>query len=340
MPLKVISMILAQSQDDGSNARDRHNCGRLIVSLSVTAALLLGAFGIFLDSGHWIAGAPQKELDAVLIALLLSFGPISLLSIIERLLPAGGPRKSLNEWLLALQINVIFGITLSIGGALFGVGLKFLGGHFRLGLIDLRFTTGKDAVALGGAYLSSLVLGDFFYYWYHRSMHMVPFLWQLHKLHHMDEKLDAVTTGKQSWIEGFTMTFFTGLPAALLFKFTDITYYQAGLVGILITLVDSFYGPFFHTNIKLHFGKLCMLVNNPQMHRIHHSTLPHHRDKNFANYFPPWDLLFGTFYLPAQDEYPPTGVTEEKDVSSLLEAQLVTLRGWWRLLIARDSPAL
>jgi sterol desaturase/sphingolipid hydroxylase (fatty acid hydroxylase superfamily) len=42
------------------------------------------------------------------------------------------------------------------------------------------------------------------------------------------------------------------------------------------------------------FGKY--VVYPPTGHRVHHSALPEHRDKNFAGIFPIWDHLFGTYY--------------------------------------------
>ena len=44
------------------------------------------------------------------------------------------------------------------------------------------------------------------------------------------------------------------------------------------------------------------------MHRIHHSRLAGDRDKNFAAYFPIWDVIFGTYRAPVNDQFPPSGV--------------------------------
>jgi sterol desaturase/sphingolipid hydroxylase (fatty acid hydroxylase superfamily) len=73
----------------------------------------------------------------------------------------------------------------------------------------------------------------------------------------------------------------------------------------------------------------------PQIHRIHHSVLPQHRDKNYAVWFPLWDVLFGTYYHPARDEFPPTGVKGETEIKSLWEAETYTLRQWWKFLRGR-----
>jgi hypothetical protein len=44
--------------------------------------------------------------------------------------------------------------------------------------------------------------------------------------------------------------------------------------------------------------------------------------------------LFGTYYHPARDEFPPTGVPGETEFKSFWEAQTFTLRQWWRMFRA------
>ena len=41
-----------------------------------------------------------------------------------------------------------------------------------------------------------------------------------------------------------------------------------------------------HLNVRIPLGRFVTWVNNPQWHRIHHSVLMEHRDKNFASSFP------------------------------------------------------
>jgi hypothetical protein len=83
--------------------------------------------------------------------------------------------------------------------------------------------------------------------------------------------------------------------------------------------------------MRIQFGRASVLLVSTQTHRIHHSILPQHRDKNFANWFPIWDILFGTYYHPARDEFPPTGVEEEREITSLWESQVLTVREWWNM---------
>ena len=53
------------------------------------------------------------------------------------------------------------------------------------------------------------------------------------------------------------------------------------------------------------------------MHRIHHSVEKDHIDRNFAAFFPFWDIVFRTYRKPRKDEWPQTGVRGEPDVRSV-----------------------
>ena len=74
-----------------------------------------------------------------------------------------------------------------------------------------------------------------------------------------------------------------------------------------------------------------MLFYGPQGHRIHHSRLDQHHDKNYAAYFPVWDLLFGTYHHPARDEFPPTGLNDEPEIDSFSETLVLPFRAWRKM---------
>ena len=78
----------------------------------------------------------------------------------------------------------------------------------------------------------------------------------------------------------------------------------------------------------------CAVLNCPQFHRIHHSSLPEHRDCNYAAVFTFFDVLFGTYRQPKTGEYPPTGIDAGERPHSLAEALV-----WpWRF-VRRRAPA-
>ncbi len=70
------------------------------------------------------------------------------------------------------------------------------------------------------------------------------------------------------------------------------------------------------------------MVCGPQVHRIHHSTRREHRDRNFAQYFPFLDRVFGSYYTPARHEFPPTGAPELASDASIGHALVQPFRIW------------
>jgi sterol desaturase/sphingolipid hydroxylase (fatty acid hydroxylase superfamily) len=86
--------------------------------------------------------------------------------------------------------------------------------------------------------------------------------------------------------------------------------------------------------VRLPLGPLTPVFGGPQYHRVHHSILPEHHDKNFAAFFPIWDIIFGTAYLPKKNDYPPTGI-EGVEIQSVPKALFSPFVDWTRML--RDA---
>lgn len=172
--------------------------------------------------------------------------------------------------------------------------------------------------------------GDFWYYWWHRMQHKLPFLWELHKLHHSDEHLNTTTIYRSHFLEYAGQALFQGLSIGLIF---DITEPQqtvlAGVAGLAKVLWDYFV----HANVRIdHLTHLLPYFSTPQYHWIHHSRLPEHHDKNFAIWLPVYDIIFGSYYRPSVDEYPPTGLASGEKIESVWAGQLGPLIAWTRML--------
>jgi sterol desaturase/sphingolipid hydroxylase (fatty acid hydroxylase superfamily) len=303
----------------------------LVVSGLVAIAIATG-----LNTGSVWRDMVQEVKSLFPYALGIQLGIIALLSVLEWVLPAAGPRKPLKRYILNLEV-VLFGhLSGPIIGALSGAAaVAVLGKKVGLGWIDLRFTTGHGAWVLIPAFLLSTLIFDFFYYWFHRFEHETPILWQVHKLHHMDEEL--CTLNRDNPFEGLFQGPATAIPIAILFNLDP-------LQGAIIGYAGFVWIQFIHMNIKFPLGPLGMLFNGPQVHRIHHSRLHAHFDQNYAAFFPIWDVLFGTYFHPRRDEYPPTGVHDEREVQNFVAAVLLPWRAWWNMLrkwrLGLDAPAL
>jgi sterol desaturase/sphingolipid hydroxylase (fatty acid hydroxylase superfamily) len=263
---------------------------------------------------------------------IIATAPSLVLALIERFCAPAGPQKSRKQWLLHLQINISYHIFLGIM-TVYMVAVTtsaFENAGLNLGWIDLRVASAYGVIGLVAAFLISGLVYEFIFYWYHRWMHTVPILWQHHKMHHMDEQFDAMSAARQNWVEALFHTLLLTVPLAIFFKFDDLDPLRAGLVGGIVIAVIKGGRNINHSNLRMQFGWATVLFTSSQLHRIHHSRLTQHRDKNFTTTFPIWDIVFGTYYHPARDEFPPTGVDGEQEIRSYGEAQIFTLREWWK----------
>jgi sterol desaturase/sphingolipid hydroxylase (fatty acid hydroxylase superfamily) len=244
--------------------------------------------------------------------------PLIILGLLERLIPAG-PLKSARGWWLNLRLALIY---LSVPTAL-GLWIKWLVTHARAwgggSLIDLDpWVHAPGPLGLIAGCLLAILVWDFFYYWWHRAQHSIPLLWGIHCLHHIDETLGVSANMRVHWLEEIGRTAVIFLPMALLFNLPV----QTGIIAITVTA----WGAFIHSNLRLPLGYASPLIAGPQVHRIHHSRLPEHYDRNFSAFFPIWDVLFGTYHHPARNEYPPTGIEGRREVASIWEAITLPFR--------------
>jgi sterol desaturase/sphingolipid hydroxylase (fatty acid hydroxylase superfamily) len=193
------------------------------------------------------------------------------------------------------------------------------------GLINLQIVDNSTYLNQAVIFTIFLFFMDGFQYWWHRAQHYFPFLWDQHVVHHSDPTINVTTAVRHHWTEFMFQAFAVALPLSIIF---NIKPYWSGSVG----LVFGSFQFILHSNLKIHFGRWSWLVSSPGMHRIHHSILPEHNDKNFAAYFPIWDVIFGTYHRP-KGELPPSGVAAVRHdtVFSLSTYPFVM---WWRQIYA------
>jgi sterol desaturase/sphingolipid hydroxylase (fatty acid hydroxylase superfamily) len=59
-----------------------------------------------------------------------------------------------------------------------------------------------------------------------------------------------------------------------------------------------------HSNLALHVGVervVRKIIVTPNLHRIHHSVLPHETNSNYGTALTAWDRLFGTYRCASRD---------------------------------------
>ena len=153
---------------------------------------------------------------------------------------------------------------------------------------------------------------DLIAYWFHRAEHRFPALWAFHSLHHSDVEINVTTTTRHHWLEQVLQTLVISVLVGTLFKVTPV------IVGAHALLM--LYNFFSHCDIRVGFGRWCAVLNCPQYHRLHHSSLPEHRDCNYAAVFTFFDVLFGTYRAPQAGVYPPTGIDGAERPHNLAQA--------------------
>lgn len=130
----------------------------------------------------------------------------------------------------------------------------------------------------------------------HYLMHMVPTLWRLHRVHHLDTEVDVSTTVRVHPLE-FLINLALGLPIVVGFGLTPWVLMFYELLDVAVTLWS-------HSNVRVPGAIDCALrylVVTPDLHRIHHSAWKPETNSNFGAVFPLWDLVFGTFRANPRD---------------------------------------
>ena len=127
------------------------------------------------------------------------------------------------------------------------------------------------------AIIIAVIALDLAIYLQHVLFHAVPVLWRLHRMHHADLDIDVTTGARFHPIEILlSMGIKLGVVAAL----------GAPAVAVLIfEVLLNATSMFNHGNVRLPQRLdrvLRWLVVTPDMHRVHHSILPHETNSNFG----------------------------------------------------------
>jgi sterol desaturase/sphingolipid hydroxylase (fatty acid hydroxylase superfamily) len=139
-----------------------------------------------------------------------------------------------------------------------------------------------------------LAIRDFFRYWYHRWMHENEIMWRWHAVHHSSQRLYWFNGIRSHPIEGMVSSVLWAIPLAFVQAPVEVVF-VTGLLGRVI-------GRFQHTNMDLRLGPLDYIFSSPKNHRYHHAKDARIGNSNYGGDVIIWDILFGTFYLPAGQE--------------------------------------
>jgi sterol desaturase/sphingolipid hydroxylase (fatty acid hydroxylase superfamily) len=139
-------------------------------------------------------------------------------------------------------------------------------------------------------FVLTLVIFDLAIYWQHRLFHKVPFLWALHKVHHVDQDIDVTTGSRFHTLE---------ILLSLLIKFALVLLLGPSVFAVMIfEIVLNATAMFNHANLALPKKWdtiMRWVLVTPDMHRVHHSTIMDESNRNFGFNLSCWDRLFSSY---------------------------------------------
>ena len=144
-----------------------------------------------------------------------------------------------------------------------------------------------------------VVILDLMIYLQHVVVHVVPFFWRFHIVHHSDLDLDVSSGLRFHPVE---------ILGSMLFKIGLV--YALGPSVIAVLIFESILNgmaQFSHSNItlpeKLDYVLRYVIVT-PDMHRIHHSVEKRETNSNFGFNLSIWDRILGTYIQNALKPQP------------------------------------
>ncbi len=163
----------------------------------------------------------------------------------------------------------------------------------KLAAQDRGLLAGLDGAV--GIVVGVLLL-DLAIYWQHRLLHVVPFLWRLHRMHHADVEFDVTTAVRFHPLE---------IAASMIIKLGLIAVLGVAPLAVLVfEVLLNATSLFTHTNVRLPVRldhALRWLVVTPDMHRIHHSVHADEMNSNFSFSLSLWDRLFASYRREPRD---------------------------------------
>jgi sterol desaturase/sphingolipid hydroxylase (fatty acid hydroxylase superfamily) len=140
------------------------------------------------------------------------------------------------------------------------------------------------------AFFLSVLALDLAIYLQHVMFHAVPALWRLHRMHHADLEFDVSTGLRFHPVE---ILLSMGIKLAVVAALGP-----PALAVLVFEVLLNATSMFNHSNIRIPAAidrVLRLVVVTPDMHRVHHSIIPHETNSNFGFNLPWWDRLLGTY---------------------------------------------
>ena len=226
----------------------------------------------------WVANEPAIRMIAFAVVL-------STMAALEAWLPRrsrGHSRAS--RWTGNLGLIVVSSALIKLIFPLTAVAFALFCESRGIGLLHAVPTSSWIGVPL------AIMLLDLAIYAQHVVFHRIPLLWRLHRMHHADLDFDTTTGIRFHPAE---------MLLSMAIKFAVIAALGTPALAVLLfEVLLNATALFSHANMKLPAGLdqlLRLVLVTPDMHRVHHSVIPHETHSNFGFCLPWWDRLFRTY---------------------------------------------
>ena len=193
-------------------------------------------------------------------------------------------------------------------------------------IVDIFGFTSNSIVLIDLSLFSSLsqlliffIVLDFFQWLTHIMMHRFNFLWKFHKVHHSVKEMGFAAHFHYHWMENILYKPLKVLAVMLIGGFEPDQAYIVHFLAITI-------GHLNHSNIKLSYGPLKYIFNNPIMHLHHHAYTSSNNFKtgvNFAISLSIWDYIFKTIHIPNENGNLKLGYEGDEKMSKTFFGQLL-----------------
>lgn len=172
------------------------------------------------------------------------------------------------------------------------------------------------------AVLAGLLVLDLLRWAVHASLHRIPLLWRLHRVHHSDLDYDCTIGLRFHPLEAL-LTQATLVAAILALGLSPTTVLASDVLTIVLGYVV-------HGNVTLPpwlDRALKPVFVTPDLHRVHHSVRPEESQSNFGSILSVWDRLFGTCRdHPANGQLGIViGLADQRDAGQLTLARLLAM---------------
>ena len=159
------------------------------------------------------------------------------------------------------------------------------------------------------AFIIYVVVLDFAGYWYHRMEHRIGIWWELHAVHHSQQKMSLWSDDRNHLLDDIMQAGFFAAVALVI----GVQPSQFVVLVAITNLMQSVQ----HANIRIHFGWLGeRLLVSPTFHRRHHAIGFGHEGTtygcNFGVLFPWWDVIFRS--VSWNRDLEPTGIRDQLPV--------------------------